>query len=1061
MIRLLGILPDERRRVALLLLHYVWVVAVTIAGKSVRDAYFLNRYDRSLLPLMGVAAAIAVAASVALFTKVERRLQPTILIPLVCIVFAASLALLHFRLQGWTIPVLYVWMEVINVLTVLQFWLLAAELLDPRQAKRLFPLIGGGGSFAAILIGPQLKPFSKAYGSDTLLWLVCALLLGAAAVAMVTTRLPRLPVVQTRTTSKRRSGPMLMSPYLRMIGIIVICTAVVSAIVDYQFKILSSRTLQTETDLVGFFGQFYAVTGISTLVLQFIVAGRAFQLFGVVLVMAVLPVTLGLGSLSILLWPVLWSAVSARFSDQTFRFTLHNGGLELLWLPVSPNLRSVAKPFITGSLKSITEGAAGVMIFVLLYFLTVAQLSIVALLFCGAWAVSLSKLKSLYVAELQSAIANRRLPPEDLEVSATDALTVQVIDRALAEGDAAQRLFVLGMIAPIPLTPWRDTIQRLLEQGEPEVKARILQLAAYDKTIVTNEALKQLATKEGTEAIEAIRVIGATGVNELRDVIMRRLDDSRPGIRAAAYATLTKLNGSGTPDAREALENMLRSSDVEERVAALEESSRVDGVLTTAMLGAALADPSREVRARALETAATHPCEEHARLITASLSDSALFVAVRTALAALPSDAVLPVLMDQLDKKLPLNTRRASLRAMRICPSATTYSVLLREVDGHWPALANQASESLLVITRKMAVPADAEAIAQKLRSDLIRTAGALDEVVRALPNTDNALLIRDYLETSISRLLPAIIRLASLNQPDSPIEPCIQILHNRDRARLPFVLELFDTLLTPAERHKISSLLERYERATSRPGTPVHSDAASPHLLAWLKESVNSEDEWLRAIALDYVLSTGLPVALEQIDWQDVSTSRLIREVFVSRIRRHPDLARRLPQLNVADFEKEDSRMLTTLEKTILLKSVPLFQDIPGEELSRVAQIAEEQTFAAQSVICRDGDPADCLYVIVSGSVRIQKRGREIALLTWAHPLGEMAVLDSSVRSADAIAVEETIVLRVGQEQFLEIMQSNAQIMQGVVRMLLARLRRMDEQLADKVEALAQTGSA
>ena len=130
--------------------------------------------------------------------------------------------------------------------------------------------------------------------------------------------------------------------------------------------------------------------------------------------------------------------------------------------------------------------------------------------------------------------------------------------------------------------------------------------------------------------------------------------------------------------------------------------------------------------------------------------------------------------------------------------------------------------------------------------------------MVRALPNTDNALLIRDYLETSITRLLPAIIRLASLNHPDSPIEPCIQILHNRDRARLPFVLELFDTLLTPVERHKISSLLERYERATSRPGTPVHSDAASPHLLAWLKESVNSEDEWLRAIALDYVLSTG-----------------------------------------------------------------------------------------------------------------------------------------------------------------------------------------------------------
>ena len=212
------------------------------------------------------------------------------------------------------------------------------------------------------------------------------------------------------------------------------------------------------------------------------------------------------------------------------------------------------------------------------------------------------------------------------------------------------------------------------------------------------------------------------GVNELRDVIMGRLDDSKPGIRAAAYATLTKLNGSGTPDARERWRTCFGAVMLKSASPLWRKAARVDGVLTTAMLGAALADPSREVRARALETAATHPCEEHARLITASLSDSALFVAVRTALAALPSDAVLPVLMDQLDKKLPLNTRRASLRAMRIL-SARTYSVLLREVDGHWPALANQASESLLVITRKMAVPADAEAIAQTLRSDLIRTA--------------------------------------------------------------------------------------------------------------------------------------------------------------------------------------------------------------------------------------------------------------------------------------------------------------------------------------------------
>src|SRR5688500_3977487 len=111
----LGVLPEERRKVALLLLHYVWVVAVTIAGKSVRDAYFLSRYEKSWLPLMAVAAAIAVALAIAFFTRVERNFRSRVLAPMASLIFAASLAMLHFSMARWTIPVLYVWMEVINV----------------------------------------------------------------------------------------------------------------------------------------------------------------------------------------------------------------------------------------------------------------------------------------------------------------------------------------------------------------------------------------------------------------------------------------------------------------------------------------------------------------------------------------------------------------------------------------------------------------------------------------------------------------------------------------------------------------------------------------------------------------------------------------------------------------------------------------------------------------------------------------------------------------------------------------------------------------------------------
>lgn len=1052
MMSLLGVRPEERTRVALLLVHYVWVVAVTIAGKSVRDTYFLTRYDRSVLPLMAVAAAIAVAVAVALFTRVGRRLSSNVLVPAGCVVFAATLALLHFRLEGPAIPVLYVWMEVINVITVLQFWLLAAELIDPRQAKRLFPIIGGGGSLAAILIGPQLKPFSKAYGSDTLLWLVCSLLVGAALFAIVTTRLPRVPQVHQKPATgprQRRRYP----PYLRMVSLLVVCCAVVSAIVDYQFKIISSETLRTETDLVGFFGQFYAGTGASTLLLQFVVASYAFRRFGVVLVMAVLPFMLGLGSVSVLIWPVLWSAVLSRFSDQTFRFTLHNGGLELLWLPVSPELRKATKPFINGSLKSITEGVVGIAIYLLLKVLTAAQLSFVSILFCAGWIASLIRLRSLYVSELQSAIATRRLPPEDLAVSTTDALTVKAIDRALSKGDTAQTLFVLGLLANLPRAPWRETLQRLLESGVPEVKARILEIAAADKTIVGDDMLAQMAKGSGADAIEAIRAIAATGTVPLRQVVETRLDDQDPGLRAAACAALIRLDGSGDTEARRRLQKMLSSPQIPDRAAALEEAAKTHLALDSETIETALKDPARQVRAKALECAAIHPDNRHASLIASALSDPVLFSSARSALAALPPDVVLPVLAHQIDTTNPGELRLASLRAMKICLDPATHAVLITEVDARWPILANQASESLFTVVRQVPPSTDSTSHAIDRRSHLVHDVSTLNKVRQEIPNAAEAVLVKDYLQSSVSELLAAVMRLAAFQRPESPVESCIQILHSNDRARLPYVLELLDALLTPSERQLLSPLLDSVGRKDSGGNGKLPEDSSSPAYV-WIKESIYSEAEWLRAIGLDYVLTRSSQQPGD-IDWSRIPATPLISEVVAGCIRKNPEVAGRVPETHIRRTNGAKSSMLTTLEKTILLKSVPLFTDIPGAELSRVAQIAEDTAFPAETMIFREGDHGDCLYIIVSGSVSIQKRGVEIAVLTQGQSLGEMAVLDSSPRSADALTKEDTVMLRVGQEQFLEIMQANAQVMRGVVRMLLTRLRDAGDKLATKTEAV------
>lgn len=148
---------------------------------------------------------------------------------------------------------------------------------------------------------------------------------------------------------------------------------------------------------------------------------------------------------------------------------------------------------------------------------------------------------------------------------------------------------------------------------------------------------------------------------------------------------------------------------------------------------------------------------------------------------------------------------------------------------------------------------------------------------------------------------------------------------------------------------------------------------------------------------------------------------------------------------------EKQEAltHMYTTLEKTIFLKSADLFAGIAAESLSRLAQVAEEIHFSTGDQIFKDGDSGDSLYLVAKGRVRIAKAGKEIAMLERGACFGEMAVLDSAPRSADAAAAEELTLLRLVSDDFFDVLSENPNIMQGIIRMLSRRLREVNARLA------------
>jgi len=152
---------------------------------------------------------------------------------------------------------------------------------------------------------------------------------------------------------------------------------------------------------------------------------------------------------------------------------------------------------------------------------------------------------------------------------------------------------------------------------------------------------------------------------------------------------------------------------------------------------------------------------------------------------------------------------------------------------------------------------------------------------------------------------------------------------------------------------------------------------------------------------------------------------------------------------------------MLTTLERVLFLKSVSLFQQVPGDELIGLAHESHVVTYDDSEVIFSQGDPGDSLYLLVTGNVRIFAGDNELARLGPGECFGEMAILDNATRSASVSAIGPVIALRITQEDFFDILGDHPEISRGIFAVLVSRLRRADTRVEELMARNHTTGAS
>lgn len=129
-------------------------------------------------------------------------------------------------------------------------------------------------------------------------------------------------------------------------------------------------------------------------------------------------------------------------------------------------------------------------------------------------------------------------------------------------------------------------------------------------------------------------------------------------------------------------------------------------------------------------------------------------------------------------------------------------------------------------------------------------------------------------------------------------------------------------------------------------------------------------------------------------------------------------------------------------IEKVLVLRSSEIFQHTPESDLVELAAILQEIYLDAGTLLFSKGETGNCMYFIYSGSIKVHDGEHVLAVLGENEIVGELSVLDAESRSASATTAEESILLKLEQEPFYEILLNNTDILKGILKTLCRRLR-------------------
>ncbi len=945
----LPVRKGERGLTLALFLHSLFAVGAFLTGRTARDALFLAHSDRKLLAWMYVASAVAVTVTGLLYGQLATRVRRDRMAVGSALLFSGAFVLLWTAEQTestWVYLTTYVYVEVMGALVLVQFWTLANELFNAREAKRLYGLIGAGGTFANIFIGLLGAKVSLHFGTDALLLMCAVLLVGTAAAGSAAGRLGRQRIFARAATGKAVTGKRPLGGaarvwgdnHLRAVALLSAVTFFTTTLIDFQFKVVAADQVKGD-ELAAYFSYFSVIVGVLALGLQLFGTSRLLDRAGVIGALAVLPASLAFGNVALVLFPALWAASMAKGADTLFRYSVNDATTQILYLPVSAQTRVSAKAFIDGVIKPMAIGLSGLALAAYRHFGSgdPYRLAWGSLVLCGAWLALVVSTRSRYIRSLQENLKQRRLDLESARHHVNDGSTHGVLERALGSDDEREVLNALSLLPELERVALDERVEPLLEHRSAVVRVKALEYYGHRQAMrFANSVFRRFEDPEPTVRAAAVEAFSAIGKDKAVRSVRGFLNDADPHIRSAAVTGMIRYGGlDGVLVAAEALKQLISHRDPSMRQRAAHVLGAIGVKNFYQPVLQLMSDPDARVRREAIAAAGALRSPE---FVIPLIYRTANLDTLREATEALTlyGAAIIPTLAKVLANHLEAPAiRRAVARVLGRLASPEAVEVIVTHLDEPDEELRGKLYRALArAVKGRRVVLKDLGPVKVALDRELARawTTMHLAEILSLGdgpgPETPRGgepaarALLAGALKEKISQVEHRAFLLLAVLYPEADMEQIYAGIFDASSSdaarRRGNAVELLDNLLSHGFKQRFLPLVEELPRADRLRAVAEAYPRPQREPSRVLLDLCADESPWVRACAVWSVAEAGFDEAVrEQVLVSAVAdASPVVREIgLVSLARRHPERARPLAQDRLSDeapFVRQQAALIT-----------------------------------------------------------------------------------------------------------------------------------------------------